>query len=221
MATATVVSTNGQVEVDLTDYSHLLDKGLEEETIFIAKLVGLSPLLMHSPAGMRAASKTPVKTSEKKIPTPEEESEQGAYRNEDGFLVIPSVAVQRCMIEAAKQYQDPQRKRATLKTKVAAAINLPLDDSFVLTREGEPVSTYDIDTRRAVVQRAAVMRSRAMIALPWEVEIQFGFDSSLIGMEHIADLLKLGGRQIGLLDYRPERSGSFGRYKVEQLKANV
>ena len=45
---------------------------------------------MHSPqALMEGGSASP---STKKVPTPEEEAEKGAYRDEAGFLYLPSAA---------------------------------------------------------------------------------------------------------------------------------
>ena len=90
---------------------------------------------------------------------------------------------------------------------------------------------YEIDTRRAVVQRAAVMRSRPLIVTPWSATIEFEFDPDpLIGASGpdddedllkaggvFLDALRVGGSRLGLGDYRPEKSGPFGKFTVKSM----
>jgi hypothetical protein len=198
------------VELDL---AKLLEGEFLAEANFTATLEGMTPILMHSPQGMRVHDPNPSRAG-KSIPSPEEEAEAGAYRDESGVLSMPAVAIQRTMIEAAKQYRDPNNTRATLMKKMAATLALPEQEFFPLTREGELLTKYEIDTRRAVVQRNAVMRSRPKIATPWELEVTMGYDPTLMSPEQIARIMMVAGQQIGIGDYRPERSGPFGRFRV-------
>jgi hypothetical protein len=59
--------------------------------VYRYRIEGVSSLLMNSPASMRGASPAGAKTT-KRIPTPEEEAERGAYRDEEGYLYLPSAA---------------------------------------------------------------------------------------------------------------------------------
>ena len=199
---------------------------------FVAEIEGVTAILMHKP-NLQVSDGTPKKVSKKRIPTPEEEASAGCYRFDDGRLYIPALWVQRNMIEAGKQFKNPQNVRQTMKTIMAASIIPPSVEGFpIYNGDGEPISEYEIDTRRAVVQRAAVMRSRPLIATPWTTTIEFGFDPDpLIGAsgadltdtnllsagEVFANALRVGGSRLGLGDYRPEKSGPFGKFALKRL----
>lgn len=198
---------------------------------FNARLVGLTPLLMHKP-NMLAQAAGLRRTATKRIPTPEEEAAEGAYRFEDGTLYLPAVSLQRSMVEAAKAFKDPVRTRASLMKAVAATLTPPPVEGYALLDPdtGEAIGEYEIDVRRAVVQRAAIMRARPRIdAWVADVSMDFDFDaptgSNGAGPEgaleeagkRLLDVLVHAGSKVGVGDYRPERSGPFGRFRVEQF----
>lgn len=204
----------------------------EQETVtrFYAELEGITPLLMHKP-NLQVASEAPKRTNEKRIPTPQEEAEAGAYRLEDGTLMIPAIWVQRNMIEAGKQFKNPSNTRQTMMRTVAASLIPPPVEGYpIFDADGNPVTEYEIDTRRAVVQRNAIMRSRPRIASGWTATIEMGFDTdpfqsgevtddliTQLGMQWLLPIMRLGGSKLGLGDYRPEKSGPFGRYQVKSF----
>ena len=196
---------------------------------FVAEIEGVTAILMHKP-NLPVSDGSPKPTSRKRIPTPTEEAEAGAYQFDDGRLYIPALWVQRNMIEAGKQFKNPQNVRQTMKTIMAASLIPPSVEGFVLHNgDGEPVTEYEIDTRRAVVMRAAVMRSRPLIPTPWSATIEFGFDPDpLIGADlkpenllkagdHFLNCLRVGGSRLGLGDYRPEKSGPFGKFAIKSM----
>lgn len=204
----------------------------ERETLtrFYAELEGITPMLMHKP-NLAVASDGPKRTNEKKIPTPTEEAEAGAYRLDDRTLMVPAIWVQRNMIEAGKQFKNPSNTRQTMVRTVAASLIPPPVLGFpIFGPDGEPLMEYEIDTRRAVVQRAAIMRSRPMIPVGWSCTVEMGFDTDPfqsgevtdqlvtdLGMQWLLPLMRLGGSKLGLGDYRPEKSGPFGRYQVKRF----
>lgn len=201
----------------------------ETSTRFYAELEGITPLLMHKP-NLQVASDGPKRTNEKRIPTPEEESEAGAYRLEDGVLMIPAIWVQRNMIEAGKQFKNPSNTRQTMMRTVAASLIPPPVDGFPIFVNDQPLTEFEIDTRRAVVQKAAIMRSRPMIPAGWTTTVEMGFDPDPfhsgevddqivtdLGMQWLLPLMRLGGSKLGLGDYRPEKSGPFGRFIVKSF----
>ena len=76
---------------------------------------------------------------------------------------------------------------------------------------------YVIDTRRVVIQRAGIMRSRAKIETPWYLEGKFLYNP-LANMPTLVKTFREGGLTVGLLDYRIERTGPFGSFSVEELE---
>lgn len=176
-------------------------------------LNGLTPLLQHSPAAMRAATKE-ITRGKKANPGPDEEAEIGSYRNALGELVMPARAVNRCIFEAGKQFPDPQRARSNMSRRLAGAIYPSMSEWAALLRDGDPITEYEVDVQRVVIT-GAVMRARARIDLPWQLEASIVFDPDAIEPEQILLIASTGGRFIGIGDFRPEKSGPFGRFEVE------
>lgn len=170
------------------------------------KVEGIKPVLMNNPAGMQAPSD---KLGKKTIPTAEVEAERAVYRNATGQLFLPSEAFRSCLVGAAKG----RRMGKTAATSVIKGSVFPADEQTLLTWDGEAVKEYEIDTRRAVVQRNGVTRSRAKVP-QWQATVRFEVDTDFISEKQVRELLEIGGRTVGVGDYRPEKSGPFGRFRV-------
>ena len=182
------------------------------ETLHI-KLKGLSPLLMNNPISMARAEGGAL--SRKVIPAPEEEAAAKRYLLPDGNFYLPAIAVRASMLNGARGYRIGRRPAREI---LAAAVILT-DEVFPISRDGKPIpgSDYQIEIRRAVVQRQGVMRARPRIDLPWELECIFNFNSELANLEQVTTALQTAGQAVGLLDYRPEKSGWFGRFEVTNI----
>jgi len=167
---------------------------------------GLTPMLMHNAATMKIPG-----LHRPSIPTPEEEAAESRYLLSDGNFGIPAIAVRTSILNGAKGLRSG---RSPLKPILSGAITTE-DEWFPLLRNGKPIigSDYTIDTRRVVIQRQGVLRSRPKIELPWEIGCVFGFNPAVIpDLEVIRVVLQKAGIMAGLLDYRPERGGWFGKY---------
>ncbi|MET0625736.1 MAG: hypothetical protein ABW250_22565 [Pyrinomonadaceae bacterium] len=175
---------------------------------------GLSPLLLNNPRGMLAQS-TAAPSRQKKIPTPEEEAEGGTYRTAEGIIAVPAIAVRNAMITAAAgfKYKTRSWKGFVSHVEIRPAELLPLYDSHE-----EPVTSYEIDLRRAVIKgRGAVARARPLIR-DWRASFTFVADTSALPHDRPRELLlqflREAGARIGIGDYRPEKTGWFGRFTV-------
>lgn len=187
-----------------------------DEGRFFARIRGLTPLLMHSPAAMKRAEG--VQKSGKNILPSEDEAEQGTYRLPNGVLYLPSRAVQRAMIEAAKHFKDPAYTRQTMVKPIAASMIPPDDLGYPLAdHNGELLRTYEVDVSRVTVQRNAVLRSRPKLA-DWTCEVVMTFDRAGVDPKMLAGILATAGQKVGVLDFRPEKGGSFGRFEVESFE---
>ena len=184
---------------------------IEQLTYTIA---GLSPLLLNNPRGMLAQSSA-APSRQKRIPTPEEEAEGGTYRTAEGVLAVPAIAVRNAMITAAAgfKYKTRSWKGFVSHVEIRPAELLPLFDS-----QERPVTTYEIDLRRAVIKgRGAVARARPLIR-DWRASFTFVADTEMLPHDRPRDLLRQflldAGARIGVGDYRPEKTGWFGRFTV-------
>jgi len=176
-------------------------------------LNGLSPILMHNPSGMKRDAGD---MNRKTISSPEEEAEKSVYKFPDGNLYVPAVAVRNCLLNGAKGYRIGKKGAIAI---LSGAV-LMVDEAFSLYRDGKPISDkdYTIDVRRAVVQRQGITRARARIELPWKLECTFGFNETLAGLDHVKTALEAAGQIVGLLDYRVEKKGWFGRFEVAEIE---
>lgn len=174
-------------------------------------------LLMHSPSGMRA-SETALARKEKIIPSPEEEAERGAYRNAAGVLVLPSANVIRSFVEAARGFKDPRRPRASLERSFVAGVR-PAATAFPLydIETGEELTTFEIHSARVTLgigkSAASVIRARPLIPA-WSAVVTVTVDAGVIDPMVVPQVAATAGRTIGVGDWRPEKRGPYGTYRV-------
>jgi hypothetical protein len=184
------------------------------ETTF--RLSSLSPLLMHNPTGMEVADGQSVKT-QRKIPTPEEEARAGLYRR-DGVLFLPTIAFRNSLISAGTGKKIG--KMSAIKALSAGVFNLVPRIELRDPATGKTLAetAYSIFICRVVLKNrgtaVAVMRSRPEIA-GWTCDLPLQIDTDFITAEQVLELFGLGGRMIGVGDWRPEKKGAYGRYKAE------
>ena len=181
------------------------------EKLFI-KIKGLTPLLMNNPIAMENTGP---------LPTPEKEAEISRYVKPDGTLYVPSIALRKSIMLGATGYKIG---KFSLKSRLSAAIQLFDEYLDLLDGKGKPMKEYTIDRRRVVIQRAGIIRSRARIECPWFVEGILGFNSELIMDKHgkvqldiLQKAINVAGQVSGLLDFRPNRGGWFGKYELVDI----
>jgi hypothetical protein len=164
---------------------------------------GKKQLLMHNPAGMGKG-----RDPKGKIPSAEQEAAASCYWTSDGTsLMCPGSNILRGLIIAARAFKVG---KVAVAPYVAGAIEIEPEEIPFGTKE------YEIDTRRAVVQRQGIMRSRAKLT-NWSLSFTLLVaDEDLPPKSYplLRAILEELGRRIGILDYRPEKSGPFGRFAV-------
>lgn len=160
---------------------------------------GLSALLMHR------FPMEPVEALEKK--SKEEQAEVAAYRTPEGELYVPGVAIQRALIGGATYSKG--KGRSSLQ-KVASACLL-VSPEYV----GLGVKEFAIDARAVVVPatKGRVVRYRPRLD-DWRCMFTLEFDDALMTAQQVRTIVNDTGARVGLLDFRPEKKGPFGRFQV-------
>lgn len=177
------------------------------------KVVGTSPLLMRSTHGMSATPKEGLNSKGDNV-VGREEAEIGAYRDENGGLVFPSIAFSRSLWDAASGVKIGKR---TARTLLAGLIQREEFVRVVDPDSGEQLRDFEVDTRFVRVPRGGprVPRSRARIDR-WAMPLLLDYDEELLHPKALVELLSKAGQLIGIGDYRPSTGGgSFGRFVVE------
>jgi len=152
----------------------------------------------------------PIEALEKK--TPQDQAEYAAYRDpETHGLYVPGVAIQRTLIGAAMYSKG--KGRASLQKQAAACLLVSPE------RVSLGVSEFTIDSRAVVVPatRGRVMRHRPRFDR-WELTFVVEYDSDLITEAQLRRIVDDAGSRVGLLDFRPEKKGPFGRFMVTEWK---
>lgn len=185
--------------------------------IVVYHITGVSSLMMHSPKGMSAAE-GPKSIGTKVIPTPEVEAESGAYRLKDGQLYIPTAAFRKAILTAARG----RRIGKTSAGMVLGGSVLPAEEEAPLTDPvtNEPLKEYEIDIRRVVLNKQGIRRARPIIrkwacGLPLEVDLEM-----LPNLEILTEVLNIAGKIVGVLDYRIEKGGIYGRFMAALRNGN-
>jgi hypothetical protein len=85
-------------------------------------------------------------------------------------------------------------------------------------RDRTPITSYEIDARRAIVVGQGIIRRRPRFE-QWSTRFTFQYDPGLVDKpELIIEVLNDAGTRVGVGDYRPECSGWFGRFRVRCWK---
>lgn len=163
------------------------------------KIEGISPLLMHR------FPLEPVTGFDKL--TPEEQCEISAYRTSDKKLYIPGINIQRALISGATYVKG--KGRASLAKPAAACMLVP-QEHLILDNP-----SYTVDSRAVVnpSTKGRIVRHRPKLET-WRVSFPLDYDPELISAAQVREIVDLTGIRVGLLDFRPETKGPFGRFKV-------
>jgi hypothetical protein len=173
------------------------------------KVEGISNILMHNPISMRSGANPTM--GKKKIPSAEEEAAAAVYRNGGGELVFPSIGFKSSLLRGCT---GKRIGKVSAAGQVAAGVFEVNPYTILLDpKTDKPLTKYQIFTARCVVQKNGVMRSRAEVG-PWKATVVFEVDDDFVTEVQVRELLNIAGRIAGVGDWRPEKRGRFGRYRV-------
>ena len=91
---------------------------------------------------------------------------------------------------------------------------------YDVDRYGEDVRKLSTTTQfvaPVVVGRQRILRTRARFDCPWSVVGIADVDPEQVDRDKLTAWLATGGRRVGLGDWRPEKSGHYGRFDVETV----
>ena len=188
-------------------------------------LAGVSPLIMHNGAAgldtrsalsreiaaitaKRGGNRTDV--DDKRLW--ELECRRSLYLDADGRPTLPPAAL-RAMIEASarKTKQGPLVREGLMIESVTFR--------YDVKHYGEDVEKLVKTTQfvAPVVVTKRILRCRAKFDCPWSVVGVADVDPELVDSDQLTAWLATGGRRVGLGDWRPQKSGLYGRFDVEKV----
>lgn len=187
---------------------------------------GTSPLVMHCGASgldVRSAANQEKAAIAKKRGSNRTEADDIRLRELDcytslwldgeGAPTVPEAAI-RAVIEngAKKLKQGPQVREGLVVEKT----NKFHYDESLGNHADELCKTVQF-TVGVVVQRSRILRTRARFE-KWGVTFTVEVDDELVDREQLLTWLEIAGRRVGFGDWRPQKSGHFGRFDVTAVE---
>lgn len=155
-----------------------------------------------------------------------EEAGRGLYMldppREGAMYGLPAIAFRSAMSAAAKGSGHKKLNGVN----VLRVVRIPLQPDELLPIQTDacreptgpglievPEQPYWARVSRVVISKAAVRKARPLFPAGWRVAVPIECHSDIAEQDLVA-LLNRAGDCIGVGDYRPERQGWFGRFKV-------
>jgi hypothetical protein len=171
------------------------------------RLVGTSALIVHKwseKAKKQMLDKQMKRASQgKAAKDPDEDYRESLYMRPDGSYGFPAVAFKAAAVRAGT-YCD--MKMVFLRGA------FHVEGDLVLV-EGEPEPREDMVR---VGMGTADIRYRPQFP-KWATELDITFNNRALTAEQIVNLFEIAGFAVGVGEWRPEKDGQFGRFRVETL----
>lgn len=177
----------------------------------------LSPIIFHRfpEKAKREMLEAMISTKSRKeiraVKDPEQEYESSKYLLPDGRPAFPADGIKAAAIRGVKVCGG-------VMTDARGAFFVVGEYSPIDGRDLVPITPVDceLESREDVVRLsngAADLRYRAMLR-KWKADIIVDFNAALVSPEQILGYFEAAGFGSGIGEYRPERSGQFGRFRV-------
>ena len=193
--------------------------------LFAIEIAGDGPILMHSAAGLDTTSdisreireitskKATNRTEADELRRRELECQQALWLDETGKPNIPKSALRSCIETGARKLkQGPQVREGMIVQQT--------EFRFDRNRYGNSIKEWRRKcqfTVPVVVGRNRILRTRAKFDKPWTVSATIYGDEEMLDRIKLETWLDIAGQRIGLGDWRPEKSGEYGRFSVESV----
>jgi hypothetical protein len=144
------------------------------------------------------------------------EAAQNAYVATDGTFYFSSFAIPGCMAASGANHKM-RGTRKTLRFVVPSAVRMQTDTVTILNGS-DPAQRFEVDGRPVTIPatKGRVMRYRPRFDV-WGARFTLLVNDSLLSVEDAHRLLSEAGETIGIGDFRPEKRGPFGCFRVTKF----
>jgi hypothetical protein len=170
------------------------------------KLEGISPLIVH--AWSAKAIKEMLDKQMKKAKTakeakdPERDYREAFYRLPDGKPGFPTIAFKKAAVSAGGRFSDGLKM-----TELRGAFFIEGEMAEII---GEPRMREDMVR---VGMGTADIRYRPEFP-QWGTTLEISYNEDAISLEQLVNIFNLAGFGVGVGEWRPERDGQFGMFRV-------
>lgn len=184
------------------------------ETLLVP-IVGTTPLIVHrfsEKAKRQMLDNMQGRKSPKQAKDPEAEYEAAFYRLGDGGFGFPSLAFKAATVGGARFYSGVTMTALKQFMYLRGEVG---DDGRALTRiEGDPIMREDVVT---VGRNGSDLRYRPQFS-EWRAMLEVTYVTSALTRGSVLSLIDAGGMGVGVGEWRPEKDGDFGTYRVDPAR---
>lgn len=175
-------------------------------------LIGESPLMVNN-----FAEKAKIEMMEKQTKTArgpraernvQAEVQAALYKLPDGSYGIPASGIKNCAVSACRFVEGVPMTRAKGSFFI-------IEDAAGLVRI--KAKKYEVDERPVAVgtfgNKKKMIRFRPVFN-EWSCTFKVKFNPDIISAAQLVNLFNHAGFSVGLCEYRPERSGNYGMFRV-------
>lgn len=184
------------------------------ETLLVP-IVGTTPLIVHrfsEKAKRQMLDNMQGRKSPKQAKDPNAEYEAAFYRLGDGGFGFPSLAFKAATVGGARFYSGVTMTALKQFMYLRGEVG---DDGRALTRiVGEPVMREDVVT---VGRNGSDLRYRPQFS-EWSATLEVTYVTSALTRGSVLSLIDAGGMGVGVGEWRPEKDGDFGTYRVDPAR---
>lgn len=194
MAVAKAASTNNVVEM----------KQMRLQRIEVP-IIGTSPLIMHAwsrkAKEQMLAKQMKRATTGKEAKDPQRDFEESIYTDATGLPAFPTIAFKAAAVDAAVAMDF---KKTNLR------LSFHIDGDMVPIVGSAPEPREDMVR---VGMGTADIRYRAQFAT-WGAILPVTVNLAMLSIEQLFNLFDAAGFGVGIGEWRPQRDGQFGRFRV-------
>lgn len=177
---------------------------------------GTSPLLIHKFSEEAEQSKA-TRRIKSQNRDPREEAQRNAYQAPDGTYYFSAFAIPGTIGNAGSGHKSTG-SRKSLRWIVPSAVRMTVDAVTILNGGG-PARTFEVDSRPVTIPatKGRIMRHRPRFD-NWGARFDLVVNDHLLSTEVVHQLLNEAGEGIGIGDFRPEKRGPFGTFRVTKFE---
>lgn len=179
------------------------------QAVITVEIKGISSLVLKqwSRPSIEAMERTHAgdKTKDRSPRDPEAESAAATYRLSDNRVGIKATAFKKAMVEAT------DKALGLPKTLVRRGLFVQPDEGMLVA-----IKTPGVEMRQDTVRvgmKGADLRYRPEMT-EWGATLRIEYDQDILTAESVVNLLNRAGFGVGVGEYRPEKNGLWGRFRV-------
>lgn len=177
------------------------------------EIQGTAPLLIHRFGDAEQVEKTTRRVRVQENPDPREEARRHAYIAPDGTFYFSAFAIPNAMGTAGGAHKQ-RGSRKTLRFVVPSAVRMESDTVTILNEKG-PALDFEVDSRPVTIPatKGRIMRHRPRFNC-WRAKFVLVLNDDMLDPANAHQLLNEAGQGVGIGDFRPEKRGPFGTFRV-------